>query len=298
MTVPPAKPTTTIRPSNATAFAAASYDGPADRVVHDVRAAAAGEALDGSDDVLVRPIDHQVGPERADDVRLDLAADHADDAGAGRLAQLDGGRTHAARRRVHEQGLPHPQRGPPVQPEPAGLVGDVHRRRRGVVQPGRGGEQVGGGDDRVAGQCSVRQLGGRDDPLADPAPLHALTDRDDHPAQLDAGGERQVGPLLVLAAGEQHVGEVQGGRPYLDERLARTRCGHRELGQRHDVARLPEGSDLPGGHRVRNRHAIAPWSVSPPSMVTVCPVIHAASSLPRKATAAATSAGSPRRPRG
>ncbi len=120
------------------------------------------------------------------------------------------------------------QTGAPVQPEPAGLVADVQGRRLGVVQ-GFGGRQQGRlvGDD-VLGEASVREGGGGEHP----ASVRRLA------ADLDAGGEGQRWPHLVLAAAEQRVGEVDVRRAYRDQHLAFPGGRPVRLLELHHLARL------------------------------------------------------------
>ena len=262
----------------------------ADGVEDDIGAPPAGRGLDDADDVVAGAVDDDVGTDLLGGHRLERAAHHGDDLGAGGAAELDGRTADTADRRVHQQGLPHPQAGPPVQAEPGGLVGDEEGGRRHVVQAGRGGQRVAGRGDGIAGEGAVRQGGDADDTLADTVRVDAPPDGDDDAAELDAGGERQARPLLVLAAGEEQVGEVQGGREHLDQHLIGTRPRNRRLDETQGVDGVAELIDLPCGHPLGQAHGqIPPASSRPPSMTIVCPVIHPASSDARNATADATS---------
>jgi hypothetical protein len=88
----------------------------------------------------------------------------------GRLAQLDRAAADAARGRVHQQGLAGRQPGPPVQPEPPGLVRDEERARLGVVQAGRGGQRAGRVHQRQLGEGAADRAA--DEPVAGRDPGH------------------------------------------------------------------------------------------------------------------------------
>ena len=62
---------------------------------------------------------------------------------------------------------------------------------------------------------------------------HALPGALDLAAQLDPGGEGQRRAHLVGAHGHQHIGEVEGRRPHLDQQLPRPGRRRRHLVQRH-----------------------------------------------------------------
>jgi hypothetical protein len=165
-----------------------------------------------------------------------------------RAAELDRRAADAAGRGVHQQRLADAQVRPPVQPEPSGLVGDVEDGRAGVVQAGRRRQDVERVGDGELRQRAVRQRRRAHDPLAEARALHALADRDDLAAQLEPRRERQRRLLLVGAARQQRIGEVEAGRPDVDQDLSGTRRGHRHLGQRHDVDGLTGLRDLPRHH--------------------------------------------------
>ena len=159
-------------------------------------------------------------------IALKGAADDADDPGAGGLAQLDGGTADAADRRVHEQRLPDPQRRPPVQREP-GRSG----RRCGTPRPTRRPAPAAPGGRRPRRRRRTgrarRAAGPRYRPRARRPgarrrrqPTATIWPQNSTPGVNGSGG-----PLLVLAAREQHVGEVQGRRPDLDEHLPRPWLG-------------------------------------------------------------------------
>lgn len=187
----------------------------ADRVVDDVGPASGGELLDAGDDVLGGAVDDEVAAQFLGGADLGLAADDADDGGPGGLAELDGGAADAARGGVHEQGLAGLDPGPAVQAEPAGLVPDVQGGRLGVVEGVRGGQEGARGGGHVLGEPAVGQAGVGDDAAA----VLGLA------ADLDAGGEGEGRPDLVLAADEERVGEVHVRREHPEPHLAL--AGHR-----------------------------------------------------------------------
>ena len=195
----------------------------AHRVVHDVRAASAGDVLDDRDEVLTVPVHDHVRAEFPRRRRLLRAAGHADDPCPGGLAQLDGAAADAARRRVHEQRLAGGQPRPAVQPEPPGLVGDEERRRLGVVEPRGRGHRARRVHEGVLGERPVRQHGPADDPVSGGEARHVRSGRHDLPAQLDAGAERQRRADLVGAKAQQRVGEVRRGREHPHQELPGTR---------------------------------------------------------------------------
>jgi hypothetical protein len=150
---------------------------------------------------------------------------------------------------VHQERLAGLQAAAPVQPEPRGLVGDGQGRGLRVVQGRRRGVHRLDGQRRVLRQHPDLRA---DDAVADPHPLtlgHALAERDDVAAQLDPRHERQLGPLLVLASGQQDVGEVDRDGPHADQHLAGPGLGHRYVVQLHDLLGLPVGDHAPRLHR-------------------------------------------------
>ncbi|GAA3071022.1 hypothetical protein GCM10020254_13510 [Streptomyces goshikiensis] len=110
---------------------------------------------------------------------------------------------------MDEQGLAGLEAGAAVQAEPAGLVADVQSGRLGVVEGVGGGQQGARGSGDVLGETAVRQARVGDDAAA----VLGLA------ADLHPGGEGQRGPDLVLAAGEQRVGEVDVRREHLQPHL-------------------------------------------------------------------------------
>jgi DHA2 family methylenomycin A resistance protein-like MFS transporter len=217
-------------------------------VVDNVGAAASGHLLDDLDEVLPVPVHHHVRAQGARGLRLPLAADHADDPGPGRLAELDRAAAHPAGRGVHEQRLARRQPGPPVQAEPAGLVGDEERGGLRVIEAFRRGHDARGVHERELGEGAGRQRRAADHPVSGREPGHLGADRQDLAAQLDARGERQRRAHLVAAAAHEHVGEIGRGRAHPDQHLAGPGPRVGELGQRQNVARLAEPGYLPGLH--------------------------------------------------
>ena len=224
----------------------------ADRVVDHVGAAALGDLLDHLDEVLGGPVDHHVRAQEAGHLGLLAAAGHADDPGAGRLAQLDRAAADAARGGVHEQGLAGRQPGAPVQPEPPGLVRDEEGGCLGVVQAVRGGQRGGRVHQRQLGEGAAGSAAhwAADEPVAGRDPGHPRAGRHDLAAQLDARGERQRRADLVAAAAHEHVGEVRRGAEHPHQYLAGPWHRVGDLGQRQHVPRLAQLGYLPSPHAI------------------------------------------------
>jgi len=93
--------------------------------------------------------------------------------------------------------------------------------------------------------------------------LHLAADGNHLTAQLDPGDERQRRSHLVLAAREEHVGEVQrdGGRAH--EHLGGGDLGDGQVDEREHLARLAVAGDLPGAH-----HRTPPWATAERSCAT------------------------------
>lgn len=210
----------------------------ADRVVDDVGAPAAGGLLDGGDDVLGAPVDHDVAAQFTGDGRFRGAADDTDDGGADGLPELHGRTADPSCGSVDEQGLAGLQTGPAVQSEPAGLVPDVQGRGLRVVQGVRRGQQGRGIGDGVLGEAAVGQCRVGDHAAA----VLGLA------ADLHAGGEGQRRPDLVLAPAQQGVREVdvRGAHPQQDLAVAGHRSRH--VRQAQHLARLAVLVHLPCLH--------------------------------------------------
>lgn len=138
---------------------------------------------------------------------------------------------------MHEQGLPGLEPGPAVETEPAGLVPDVQGGGLGVVECLRCGQHGGGVGDGEFGESAAGQRRLGEDAGTGPGP-GGVTGGDDLGADLDAGGEGQRWPDLVLAAAEQCVGEVDVGGADPQQQLPRAGHGVGHLIEAHHLARF------------------------------------------------------------
>ena len=82
-------------------------------------------------------------------------------------------------------------------------------------------------------------------PVADRDPVDPVADGQHLAAAFDAGHERRLGPHLVLAAAQQHVGEVEGDGRRADEDLARTGFGNGPLDELEHLRRFAVRGRLP-----------------------------------------------------
>lgn len=228
------------------------------RVVDHIRAAAAGGFLHGGDEVVGAPVEDDITAQFAGDPGLVRTAHHTDDRRARGLAELYGGTADTARRGVHEQRLAGLEPGPAVQSEPAGLIADVQGGGLGVVQ-GLGGRayrrRV---DDHAGGEAAVRQRRLRQHPCPGLSG-RALPHGEHLTADLDARGERQRRPHLVLAAAQQRVREVDVGGPHPQQQLTRPRLRVRHLLQPHHCTRLTVRVYAPCLHLVPPQNWIRGW---------------------------------------
>ena len=294
--VPEVNPTTTIRPSNATTLVEAAYASPP-----------TGSTTTSAP---VRPRTPRSASTRSPSVRSTTSSQPRSLATptfsappttpttrrARRLRELDRGRADAAGGGVHEDRLARAQPGPPVQGEPArsGSRCRARQRRR------RRGQRVRDGRSAPApARTAARPPCGRASIPSTRVPTREASTSGptatDLAAGLDPRRERQRRAHLVLPGGQQHVREVERGGVHPQEHLARTRGGHVDVGEAQGVGRPAVLDHLPRPHRGRQAHPSPPAWLMPPSRVSVWPVVHAASSLSRYATAAATSSGSPSR---
>jgi hypothetical protein len=222
----------------------------ADRVVHDVGTPAVGDVLDHFDEVLAVPVHDDVSAECPRHLSLFGPTDHADDAGAGGLAELDRGAADPAGGGVHEQGLTGLQVGAVVQAEPSGLVADEESSRLRVVECARSRERGGGVHQGELREPTCGQYRGADDPVAHGETGGSRSEGGDLTTQLDARGERQRRLHLVQTTADEDVGKVGRGAEHADQQLAGAGLRVGDLVQAHRMAGLAELGHAPGLHEM------------------------------------------------
>jgi hypothetical protein len=183
---------------------------------------------------------------------------HAHTRGAARPRDLDDGHPEPAAGPLHQDSLTRLQPGPADQGQPGGVVVDDERGGLGEGQPVRKVDHGGRIGRRLLGEGAAEHE--RRHPVAggEARPGRRLAHDAGH---LEPRHEWERGPQLILAAGDEHIGEADAGGVDLDpgRALAVATIGARStIGRRHLVeddalgpAELPQHQCSHGQHSGR-----------------------------------------------
>jgi len=108
------------------------------------------------------------------------------------------------------------------------------------------GTQDRGAHDAIFGHRAM--VIAADHGIADAPARHAFAQRVDFARKFQAGDERQVGLQLISAARYQQVGKVHCRRAHAQAHFARSRYGHRHVGQPHAAMIGQQFAHLQGAH--------------------------------------------------
>ena len=197
----------------------------ADRIVNHIRAPSAGQFLDAFAHVLAVAINQVIRAMLPGDLQLVGAAGGGNHRCAQLLANGHSGQSHAAGRAMHHQRLAGPQ----PRPMPQGNVrGAEHHRKRRAVLPGhrrRHRHAAVDVDHHLLGVATVR--GDGNDAIPGFATGHALAYLQHLAGHFKAGAERRLWLYLILAPGDQAVGEIDPASADPNPHLA---CGQHGRG--------------------------------------------------------------------
>ena len=150
-----------------------------------------------------------------------------DHGGAKLRTELHCGRAHAASSAMHQQRLTGLKRAPRHQRHIAGRRTHRHAGGTGKIPTLRNRIELGSRHDVALGKRAgqIRET----HRVAHAPGLNARPDRLDHTRAFHAHHIRQIGFVLIAAAGHQQVREIERGRAHPDRDLARPRRARIEL---------------------------------------------------------------------